>query len=156
MARRSAPNTVNSLVRTREYLTGREVERLMAAARKGSRWGHRDATMILIGYRHGLRASDATSNGLRLSCRRVDCMSAGPRTVRRVSIRCKVTRYALCGAYSASRGIARLHDRTGWADDAQGVSRSVRPDRGARQDAVRGPSAHAASRLRLCACQCRP
>jgi hypothetical protein len=31
---------------------------LMAAARKGSRWGHRDATMILIGYRHGLRASE--------------------------------------------------------------------------------------------------
>src|SRR5262245_43803734 len=55
---RSAPTTVNSLVRTREYLTGREVERLMAAARKGSRWAHRDATMILIGYRHGLRASE--------------------------------------------------------------------------------------------------
>jgi type 1 fimbriae regulatory protein FimB/type 1 fimbriae regulatory protein FimE len=54
----SAPTTVNSLVLTREYLTGREVERLMAAARKGSRWGHRDATMILIGYRHGLRASE--------------------------------------------------------------------------------------------------
>ena len=30
----------------------------MAAARKGSRYGHRDATMILIGYRHGLRASE--------------------------------------------------------------------------------------------------
>jgi type 1 fimbriae regulatory protein FimB/type 1 fimbriae regulatory protein FimE len=30
----------------------------MSAARKGSRWGHRDATMILIGYRHGLRASE--------------------------------------------------------------------------------------------------
>jgi hypothetical protein len=29
----------------------------MTAARKGSRWGHRDATMILIGYRHGLRAA---------------------------------------------------------------------------------------------------
>jgi hypothetical protein len=28
----------------------------MAAARKSSRYGHRDATMILIGYRHGLRA----------------------------------------------------------------------------------------------------
>ena len=55
---RSAPTTVNSLVRTREYLTGREVERLMAAARKGSRWARRDATMILIGYRHGLRASE--------------------------------------------------------------------------------------------------
>jgi hypothetical protein len=42
----AAPNTVSSLVRTREYLTGREIERLMAAARKSSRYGHRDATMI--------------------------------------------------------------------------------------------------------------
>jgi site-specific recombinase XerD len=54
---RSAPTTVNSSVRTREYLTTAEIERLMAAARKSSRYGHRDATMILIGYRHGLRAS---------------------------------------------------------------------------------------------------
>ena len=30
----------------------------MAAARKSSRYGHRDATMILIGYRHGLPASE--------------------------------------------------------------------------------------------------
>ena len=30
----------------------------MAAARKSSRYGHRDVTMILIGYRHGLRASE--------------------------------------------------------------------------------------------------
>jgi integrase len=30
----------------------------MAAVRKGSRYGHRDATMILIAYRHGLRASE--------------------------------------------------------------------------------------------------
>src|SRR5512132_3503141 len=52
------PSIVNSAVRTREYLTAREVERLMAAARKFSRWGHRDATMILVGYRHGLRASE--------------------------------------------------------------------------------------------------
>src|SRR5262245_66310426 len=55
--RRSAPTTVNSSVRTREYLTTAEIERLMAAARKSSRYGHRDETMILIGYRHGLRAS---------------------------------------------------------------------------------------------------
>src|SRR5215471_5420624 len=53
------PTTVNSSVgRTREYLTGREIERLMAAARKYGRYGHRDATMILITYRHGLRASE--------------------------------------------------------------------------------------------------
>ena len=55
---RSAPTTVNSSVRTREYLTTAEIERLMAGARKSSRYGHRDATMILIGYRHGLRASE--------------------------------------------------------------------------------------------------
>jgi integrase len=55
---RSAPTTVNSSVRTREYLTTAEIERLMGAARKGSRYGHRDAAMILIAYRHGLRASE--------------------------------------------------------------------------------------------------
>jgi integrase len=52
------PSTVNSSVRTREYLTGAEIGRLMAAARASSRYGHRDATMILLGYRHGLRASE--------------------------------------------------------------------------------------------------
>jgi integrase len=55
----SAPTIVNSSVeRTREYLTGAEVEKLMESARKSSRYGHRDATMILIAYRHGLRASE--------------------------------------------------------------------------------------------------
>ena len=47
----------NADLRTREYLTEAEVERLMNAA-KGNRWGHRDATMILVAYRHGLRASE--------------------------------------------------------------------------------------------------
>jgi hypothetical protein len=69
-----APTTVNSSVRTREYLTEAEIERLMAAARKSSRYGHRDAAMILIGYRArtaGFRAvrfaptapANATRNG---------------------------------------------------------------------------------------------
>jgi integrase len=39
------------------YLMEREVERLIDAA-KGNRWGHRDATAILIAYRHGLRSSE--------------------------------------------------------------------------------------------------
>jgi integrase len=43
--------------RPREYLTPKEVERLIAAARQ-NRYGHRDATMILIAYRHGLRVSE--------------------------------------------------------------------------------------------------
>ena len=44
-------------MRTREYLTEAEVGRLLAAT-KGNRWGQRDATMILVTYRHGLRASE--------------------------------------------------------------------------------------------------
>jgi type 1 fimbriae regulatory protein FimB/type 1 fimbriae regulatory protein FimE len=47
----------NSELRTREYLTAAEVDRLMGVARK-NRWGHRDAAMILVAYRHGLRASE--------------------------------------------------------------------------------------------------
>ena len=51
------PTTVNLTVK-RRYLTEREVERLMDCARKYGRYGHRDATMILVAYRHGLRASE--------------------------------------------------------------------------------------------------
>jgi type 1 fimbriae regulatory protein FimB/type 1 fimbriae regulatory protein FimE len=47
----------NGDVRTREYLTPDEVERLIAAAKR-NRYGHRDALMILTAYRHGLRASE--------------------------------------------------------------------------------------------------
>src|SRR5690242_2838320 len=49
----------NAELRTREHLTEAEVEKLVAAT-KGNRYGHRDATMILVGYRHGLRASELT------------------------------------------------------------------------------------------------
>jgi site-specific recombinase XerD len=42
----------------REYLTEKEVSQLCDAARARGRWGHRDATMILMAYRHGLRVSE--------------------------------------------------------------------------------------------------
>src|SRR6266481_411015 len=47
----------NAELRTREYLTDAEVARLTQAA-KGNRWPQRDATMILVAYRHGLRAAE--------------------------------------------------------------------------------------------------
>ena len=50
------PSTVNCTVR--KYLTAREIEKLIDYARKHSRYGHRDSTMILVAYRHGLRASE--------------------------------------------------------------------------------------------------
>jgi type 1 fimbriae regulatory protein FimB/type 1 fimbriae regulatory protein FimE len=62
-----APSTVNCTVgpgrpknaelRTREHLTPDEVERLIAAT-KANRHGHRDALMVLLAYRHGLRAAE--------------------------------------------------------------------------------------------------
>ena len=47
----------NGKLRTREYLTEAEVERLMDAARQ-NRHGPRDAAMILVAFRHGLRAAE--------------------------------------------------------------------------------------------------
>ena len=40
----------NAALRSREHLTEAEVEKLIAAA-KDNRWGHRDATMVLVAYR---------------------------------------------------------------------------------------------------------
>ena len=47
----------NSELRTREHLTADEVERLIEVA-KTNRHGHRDALMVLLAYRHGLRAAE--------------------------------------------------------------------------------------------------
>jgi type 1 fimbriae regulatory protein FimB/type 1 fimbriae regulatory protein FimE len=47
----------NAEYRSREHLTEREVERLIEAV-KDNRQGHRDATMVLIAFRHGLRAAE--------------------------------------------------------------------------------------------------
>ena len=47
----------NSDFRSREHLTEAEVEKLIETS-KDNRYGHRDATMILMAYRHGLRASE--------------------------------------------------------------------------------------------------
>ena len=49
----------NRDVRPREYLTPKEVERLIDAAKdRGRRYALRDATMILIAFGHGLRVSE--------------------------------------------------------------------------------------------------
>src|SRR5712691_5409379 len=52
-----AVRPANADMRPREYLTVAEVEALIKAAKAG-RHGHRDATLILIAFRHGLRAAE--------------------------------------------------------------------------------------------------
>jgi len=68
----------NGAVRTREHLTVDEVERLIEAA-KANRHGHRDALMVLLAYRHGLRAAEVVD----LRWEQVDFKSA-TLSVRRV------------------------------------------------------------------------
>jgi integrase len=50
--------TKNIEKRSREYLTQDEIEKLSLAAKNIGRHGHRDATMIMVGYHHGLRVSE--------------------------------------------------------------------------------------------------
>jgi type 1 fimbriae regulatory protein FimE len=51
----------NSAYRVREYLTEKEVDRLIDVAKKRGRNGARDAAAILLAYRHGLRATELCS-----------------------------------------------------------------------------------------------
>lgn len=68
----------NADVRGREHLTPKEVERLRTAAAGLGRHGHRDATMVLVAFRHGLRAAELV--GLRRD--QID-LAAGELHVRR-------------------------------------------------------------------------
>ncbi len=67
LPRRSTPHTLNRKIpqrrknadyRSREYLTEQEVSQLMDAAAQVGRHGHRDSTLILLSYRHGLRVTE--------------------------------------------------------------------------------------------------
>ena len=110
--RDTPPRAVNpSVTRSRRYLTGHEVEQLIEAARKHGRYGHRDATMILIAYRHGLRASelcDLQWHQVELNAGRLHVRRSG---ARRASILCKVTKFAPCAACNASKKHPRMSFR---------------------------------------------
>jgi integrase len=64
-------------LRSREYLTVAQVAALAEAA-KANRQVHRDATMILMAFRYGLRATESCS----LRWEQVDWSSAGLRVQR--------------------------------------------------------------------------
>ena len=121
----------NAELRTREHLTPEEVEILVEAAKKG-RHGHRDATAILVAFRHGLRAAELCDlrwdqvdfDGANLHVRRVknDTPSTHPlqgdemRALRRLQREAKRSSPHVFvsergGASFATAGFARLIER---------------------------------------------
>jgi Phage integrase family len=149
----SAPTIVNSSgARTREYLTGPEVEKLMEAARKSSRYGRRDATMILIAYRHGLRASEVCDlkwQSGRAQCRAPACAQEQARNAERSSDPGRRTSGAATPAARAAARAVRLHVRACWSDRAEELSHDDIAPRPARRHGLPNPSPHAAPWLRL-------
>src|SRR5262249_8497173 len=91
----------NSKYRSREHLTPSEVEKLVEAA-KTNRYGHRDATMLLVAYRHGLRVSElpsfANSNGRKSILMAQPCMCVGPRMASQLRIPSGATKSVHCAS----------------------------------------------------------
>ncbi|MGH6682180.1 MAG: tyrosine-type recombinase/integrase [Bradyrhizobium sp.] len=98
-AKRPPRRRKNTDARPREHLTEAEVALLREAAKKRGRYGNRDALMILMAYRHGLRVGDSSiCSGRRLQREQ----PAGTRSVF-VSER---------GAPMTPRGFAQMLSRT--------------------------------------------
>ena len=112
-----APNTENRTVtpkrrpnadlRSREYPTDAEVERLTDAAR-ANRWGQRDVTMILVAYRHGLSELVDLRCGTRSTSKPQPLPSAGQRRARLARTQSVAMNYGLCVAWLESRIPNRL------------------------------------------------
>jgi site-specific recombinase XerD len=132
----------NAELRTREHLTAVEVEALIEAA-KGNRYGHRDATMILLAFRHGLRAIELVD----LEWSQVE-FKAAVLHVRRAKKGTPAT-HPLAGRRNTGAAQAAARER----GVIVRVDRRLRRDDRARRRCCRhrfqGTSAHAAPRLRL-------
>ena len=143
-SKKRTPNIVNLTVK-RRYLTQREIDRLMDCARKHGRYGHRDATMILVAYRHGLRASEVCD----LQWQQIE-LSEGRLHVHRVKngissvhpIRGDEMRALRKLRRDYPRGL-RIRFRTRWADQLHRLPSACPAIGGGRQDAIPDPPSHA-------------
>jgi Phage integrase family len=118
--KRTVPKRVAD-ARERKHLTEREVELLYEAAKRRGRYGQRDALMIWIAYRHGLRASELV--GLRWPT----STSTPPRSASTASsaacLRSTRSASASCAACVASSG---NKDRAGDTSSSASAARRSR------------------------------
>ncbi len=139
----------NKELRTREHLTVVEVEWLMEAAKK-NRWGHRDSTMVLVAYRHGLRVSELVDlRWDQIHGHAARSQGQAGHTKHPSNPRRRVARPAAASARTGSQVTVRVHVRTG-----QPVHHCRLCPYGGTcwrrgQAPVQGSPAHAAARLRL-------
>jgi integrase len=142
------PRRLNRDVRPREYLTPKEVERLVAATKKRGRYfGLRDATMILAAFRHGLGVAELCtlawdqidfSQGM---VHRAVCRSESRPCNRSAGKRCAPLR-AL--KREDGGGPLRVHNRARCADDSPGLSQVTLTLGGRCKVSFLRASAHAA------------
>ena len=144
----------NAELRAREYLTPDEVDRLAKAARDGhGRYAHRDATLILVAFRHGLRAAEIAD----LEWSQVELGRSASLHVRRLK-NGKPSVHPLRGdEIRALRELRRqfpelvfrVRDRARRPLHVGSREPADQAHRRARQDALPGPRPHAPARLRL-------
>jgi len=109
----------NRELRPREYLTPSEVEKLISAARKG-RYGHRDATLILVAYRHGLRGIELCD----LEWSQVEFDRAATLHVRRAK-NGKPAAHPIRGDELRALRELQLHTSSGWPNTAPELSKNA-------------------------------
>ena len=138
-------------LRTREHLTADEVERLIEAA-KGNRYGHRDALMILLTFRHGLRAAEVCD----LRWEQVDFKTGDPARPPRQERHAGHTSFDRSGNAGAAQTSTRkraiaVRVRVGARRAADGARLFAHGRAGSRRGRSRHQSArpYAPSRLRL-------
>jgi integrase len=107
-------------VRDREYLFEEEVKAMIQVAFKG-RWGHRDSTLILMGYRHGLRISELVNlRWQQINFNTGTSTSDGSKVQSLAFTRCQARK---CGRWGSCGGIILIQPtylfRRGAADDAR-------------------------------------
>jgi len=141
-SKKRTPSIVNLTVK-RRYLIEREVERLMDCARKYGRYGHRDATMILVAYRHGLRASEVCD----LQWQQIE-LSEGRLHVHRVKNGIPSVHPIRGDEMRALRKLRRDYPTDAHVFVSERASTHPAP-RGGRPDAIPNPSSHASPCLRV-------
>ena len=139
----------NAEMRSREYLTPHEVEKLIAAAKLG-RHGHRDATLVLVAFRHGLRAVEVAD----LEWSQVEWGRNPALHVRRAKNGKPDELRMLRELQRNTTGAFVFETERGGPFTADAVNRLVKTIGERAKLPLGGARSHATPRLRLCLGQC--